>query len=311
MHDENKKRLGQFFTIKNPFLLKPFVDWMRKNDIKNEVVLEPFAGSNNLIEFLRKIGFAKEYFSYDLEPKSFNVIKRDTLMDFPKGFSLCITNPPWLAKNSATRRGLFYPQTHFDDIYKLALSKCLENCEYVGALVPESYIQTNLFFDRLDTFVSISGKIFSETENPVGLALFNKKATNDVKIFKDNFFIGYLTELLLKKPKLIKDNQIVFNHPQGNLGLIAIDSTKKASIRFCDVEELKNYAVKPQGRSITKIFTPYKINIELFNDRLCKMRKETNDIFLSPFKGLRSDGQYRRRLDFGTARSIISKDFLN
>ena len=35
-------------------------------------------------------------------------------------------------------------------------------------------------------------------------------------------------------------------------------------------------------------------------------RRETYDIFLTPFKGLRKDFRYRRRLDYALARNIVN-----
>ena len=42
------------------------------------------------------------------------------------------------------------------------------------------------------------------------------------------------------------------------------------------------------------------------NKRLKKLRRETEDVFMTSFKGLRSDGKYRRRLDFKLAKDLIS-----
>ncbi len=64
--------------------------------------MEPFAGSNNLIKMLQKIGFCNDFKSFDLmtfEPQNEDVKKLYTLSNFPQG----ITNPLYLAHNSATR----------------------------------------------------------------------------------------------------------------------------------------------------------------------------------------------------------------
>jgi len=47
--------------------------------------------------------------------------------------------------------------------------------------------------------------------------------------------------------------------------------------------------------------------IEKLNENLIKFREETKDIFLTPFKGLRKDKKYRRRLDYALARRLISE----
>ncbi len=73
---------------------------------------------------------------------------RDTLKDFPVGFEVCVTNPPWLAKNSATKMQVPFYAGEYDDLYKYSLDKCLENCKNVIAIIPESFIRTNLFLGR-------------------------------------------------------------------------------------------------------------------------------------------------------------------
>jgi hypothetical protein len=105
-----KRELGQYYTVGNPFSLKPFQKWVRESNAKNEVVLEPFAGANNIIALLHRLNYAKYFKSYDIVPNSNDVIYRNSLEDFPVGYKVCITNPPWLAKNSATRRDLFFPK---------------------------------------------------------------------------------------------------------------------------------------------------------------------------------------------------------
>jgi hypothetical protein len=72
------------------------------------------------------------------------------------------------------------------------------------------------------------------------------------------------------------------------------------------VEELIDYEVSSSCRSITKIKVSKKVKIEQLNAVLNDFRQQTSDVFLTAFKGLRRDGMYRRRLDFGLARKIIN-----
>jgi len=39
--------------------------------------------------------------------------------------------------------------------------------------------------------------------------------------------------------------------------------------------------------------------------KLEQIRKNTHDVFLTSFKGLRNDNKYRRRLDFTTIKLIL------
>lgn len=302
---ENKRILGQYFTRYNPFSLVPFQKWVKKIDIQNKIILEPFAGENSLIQFLIDEGLCKRYTAFDLEPKAIDVQYRDTLKNFPTGFEVCITNPPWLAKNSATKMKMPFYAGNYDDLYKYSLSKCLENCNHVVAIIPEAFIRTGIFFDRLDAFVSLTCNAFDDTTHPVGMALFNKQSTNDIKIYRDDIFIGNLTEIEKKRPPSSNNTNIIFNEQNGNLGLIALDNCKEASIRFCNPNELKGYEVKKHGRHITIINIPFKPKIKDYNNIINTFRKDTQDVLMTSYRGIRKDGFYRRRLDWQLAKDII------
>ena len=147
--------------------------------------------------------------------------------------------------------------------------------------------------------------MFEDTEHPVGLALFAPDATSDVRVWRNNQFLGTISELRRHLPLPSSNRDIMFNDPNGNLGLIAIDNTVSASIRFCLPEELKDYPIRVQCRSITKVGVPWRVDIDLLNARLKTIREKTHDVFLTAFKGVRRDGYYRRRLDWALARTIV------
>ena len=65
---------------------------------------------------------------------------------------------------------------------------------YVAFIIPATFLRTELFRNRLDTIIFINNKLFSETENPICLALFTKKS-KQTKIYYDNKFIGTLEDL--------------------------------------------------------------------------------------------------------------------
>lgn len=345
-----KQQHGQYFTTNNPFKLK--IVKLLLSLHKNETILEPFAGSNNLIYMLRSIGVENPFKSYDIEPKNKNVEYRDTLANFPTGYNLCITNPPYLAKNSATKKGLKCEFGEYDDLYKYALKKCLDNCETVFAIIPASFLNTNLFRDRLYQYILLNDKMFDDTEHPVCLAIFTREHTFTAVYEKHNF-IGFLDELesfhhfvdvnkmgnyLInndfvdankignnhyanagKIGNCLINNQFVdvnkmgkivkFNAPNGNLGLVAIDNTKEASIKFCRGDEIDSSKVLSGSRSITRIQVETSDLDKLIsdlNEALHKYRVNTHDIFLTPFKGIRKDGKFRRRLDFKLAKKLIN-----
>ncbi|OGG69461.1 hypothetical protein A3F27_00990 [Candidatus Kaiserbacteria bacterium RIFCSPHIGHO2_12_FULL_53_13] len=307
---QEKRQAGRYYTEGNPFLLKPFRDWIEKRSLIGKEVLEPFAGRNNLIRALREIGAAPSSQSFDIVPHDPEVEFRDTLKDFPEGFEFCVTNPPWLAKNSAKRRGLSFPETRFDDLYKHALDLCLTHCNYVAALIPATFLRSDSFRDDLEVVIFLHDqRLFADTDNPVCLALFSR-GSHRIEIFNDAEFIGHLDELERYLPQERRKTGIVFNHPDGNLGFIAFDDTKAPTIRFIPGEDLSEYEVGFSSRMITRIkadLVDLDSVIRDLNNDIRKFREATSDVFLTPFKGLRKDGQYRRRMDYGLARDFIAK----
>ena len=306
MNKEKKRLHGQYYTEGNPFEHPAFLEWAKKSEISTKQILEPFAGSNKLIRHLQNMNLCGSFVSYDIHPEHERVEKRDTLDDFPIGYDVCVTNPPWLAKNSATVRGLPFPNCKYDDVYKLALELCLTNCDWVVAVVPESFIRANVFRDRLYQFVSLTANLFEDTGHPVGLAMFIPERCNDVMVWSGRKRVGRLSTLESLRPEPDPDGvSISFNQPTGNVGLIALDNTLTDSIRFCDVRELQYYKVKKSGRHITKLSVDGEVKIDRWNQFFNSFRKYTSDVLLTCYKGIRKDGKYRRRLDWQTARGII------
>ena len=310
---EKKFELGQFFTNDSPFHYQQFCDWFQKALKVEKKVLEPFAGANDLVKMLSSKWKNCNFVSYDIDPKNSKVQKKDTLKNFPKNFKIAITNPPWLAKNSAKRKKIFFPKIKQDNLYKFCLEKMLKNCEYVAAIIPATFIQSKLYFERLESYTLLPKKIFSETENPVCLALFVPKTFK----LKTNLFIGKkkigsYKEILKKikkncspceKPAIVK-----FNVWEGNLGIFTIDSSSKQNIKFVEPQMIPDNKVKNSSRHIVRIHVTKKITkakIKELNFKLSKIRKDTNDILLSPFKGLMKNGDYRRRISFSFIRKII------
>ncbi|MYB95715.1 hypothetical protein F4054_17765 [Candidatus Poribacteria bacterium] len=325
---DKKRASGRYYTRGNPFRLEPFQTWAQASNLAQQITLEPFAGAKDIPQLIDAANLqCQDWAFFDIQPGAEGIAQRDTLADFPKGFNVCITNPPWLARNSATRRGLPFPEaTRYDDLYKYALEQCLTHCGWVAAIIPEAFIRSGLFLKRLHDFISLvpqtqdktnyppdkGGRgisvMFEDTEHPVGLALFAPDATSDVRIWRNNQLLGTMSELRRHLPQPSANRNIVFNDPAGNLGLIAIDNTVSASIRFCPPEELKDYPIRVHCRSITKIGVPWRVDIDMLNARLKTIREKTHDVFLTAFKGIRRDGHYRRRLDWALSRAIVDME---
>lgn len=320
----DKRRRGQFFTVGNPFQHEIFHAWL---DLippsKKETILEPFAGSNNIIMMTAACGLDCDWRCFDINDGLGNIVpqhpinRRDTIRNFPRGYFVAITNPPYLAKNSATRKGVALSLNGYDDLYKLCLHVMLENLEFVGAIIPESFVTSGLFHYRLFGLISLPCKMFKDTDCPVCLALFvppNGKAelgSSDFHIYSGQRYLGTYKQLCRKVPVARSDFDWNFNDPAGEIGIRCIDNLVEPSIRFVEGREIDRARIKVSSRSLTRVSgLPEGISIQDFlarcNKKLVRYRKETGDIFLTSFKGLRSDGQYRRRLDFKNARLIMN-----
>ena len=325
--EKNFKKLnGQFFTVVNPFIHTLFFHWIDTiENFDERVIVEPFAGSNNIVNMIEGLGFENKWHSYDIDPvddelnnnKKTIIVQRDTINDFPRNDGVVITNPPYLAKNSATRSGLEFPETTYDDLYKLALDVMLRNTEYVAAIIPESFMTQGLFHNRLYGVISLTAKMFDDTECPVCLALFcpeeKQEEPSNFYVYSGDRFIGTYVELqqYMCQPTLSLNYK--FNDPKGQIGLMAIDGTARNSIRFVRGDEIDPSKIKVSSRSITRISVDANLSdddieniIQRANSILDHHREATSDLFLTTFKGLRKDGKYRRRLDFGMAKRILN-----
>ena len=174
--------------------------------------------------------------------------------------------------------------------------------------MPESFIRQDLFHDRLTDFISIKKRLFTETLHPVGLALFTPEPPSPIHLWSDDSYLGDLASLHHRYLPNCHHSaaDIQFNHPDGNLGLIAFDNIRTASIRFCNTDEIAHYPIKHSSRFITRIRTRFEVSVDDCNRFLDRFRRDTSDIFLSGYRGLRADGHYRRRMDYALARKIIS-----
>ena len=229
----------------------------------------------------------------------------------PEG-RLAITNPPYLGKSSAKRRHLdWYESNTYDDLYKFALDRMLANFKYIAAIIPESFITSKDFRERLSIVISLTTIMFEDTEHPVCLALFSPEKSSDYEIWSMNSFLGMSSDMEKHKITSSLDVRMKFNDPRGRVGIRAIDGTIGSSIAFCPGDTINSNKIKHSSRSLTRISVDSDIDtvslINKANNILSVYRNNTQDVFLTSFKGLRRDGKYRRRIDFKTAREILNK----
>jgi hypothetical protein len=196
----------------------------------------------------------------------------------------------------------------------------LGGSKYVAAIIPESFITAGIMQERLSCVISLTCKMFDDTDCPVCLALFDseEEKTSDFLVYQMDKYLGhYNRDLIFYKPVNYRftKNWWKINDPNGKIGIVCIDDTKSRSIKFVKGDEIDSSKIKNSSRSLTRVSTGKGIkindnNIQFFLDKCNEFlewyRNNTYDIFLTSFKGLRSDGYYRRRLDFDTAKAIMS-----
>lgn len=325
---QHKRELGQYFTQENPFNHPLFSEWMVLTEINDdESILEPFAGANNIPKLMDESGYHNKWSCFDIDTSFENVFpkyqveKRDTIENFPKGYRVCITNCPYLGKSSARRRKIKLPWDdenvqypwNVDDLYKVCLNRMLDNCEYVAAIIPESFITANVHQDRLWGVISLTCKMFEDTDCPVCLALFAPSLFNEIKMFSNETYLGTFDELT--SISLTGDtsyHEWKFNDKEGTVGVKTIDNQITDDCKFFNGELINPEDIKISSRAFTRISgLPEKIDREEFfklcNEILKNYRKATKDVLMTSFKGLRKDGKYRRRLDFRTVKCIMNK----
>ena len=310
-----KRASGRYFTARNLFDTPCFRAWAARAGLPKATLIEPFAGRGDLVAMLTELKLCDDFLAFDIAPAAECVARRDSLANFPRG-DVVVTNPPWLARNSATRRGLPFPETEHDDLYKHCLQSCLENAGHVAAIIPASFLSAGVFRPRLSAVDTANTPVFQDTENPACLALFAPEESADVAVYNDGKRVGELSDLERRLPRPRAQVPLRFNAPDGRLGFVAFDNTRDESIRFCRGGELSGYRIGMTSRMITRIAGDFGrgVNsldalIEKLNSRIRTFRRETSDVFLTPFKGLRKDApRLRRRMEFRMARNFISAE---
>lgn len=320
--DLKKVNLGQFNTKKSVWLrpqVKSFIE-----DSGCRYGLDPFAGAGDLIDLMPALGL-RNNIGLDID-ESLGWEYNDSLIDVPYlQDTIVITNPPYLAKNSANEKGLdaykYFENNNFVDLYQIAVNNIVNIYDFSVFIIPETFVSTMLFDVRINNVTILEENPFEDTDVPVCVVCFHDLIDlfspqydiykNDSYIF-DNEDLRYEVDALNGRQVL----DINFNDPNGNMGLRAIDGTNpKDRIRFCHPEELgydlDNIKVSSRAISVLNVeltHTTIGIDdlIEKSNEVLEQLRENTHDVILSPFKNNNKVGRRRRRLDYKLARKIIN-----
>lgn len=346
--DADKVSRGSFYTTDSAWLVGPVRGFITvalgasvdSNDVAH--VLDPFAGDGHLLDLMQ----AEFSFSYpNLKTSGFDISgdkwpKNDSLISIPtpNRKQLIVTNPPYLANHSAKRKGVdslvaqyFAPNQRgerHDNLYKVALERCLEAADYVVAIIPETFLLSTFDKSRLQLVAVIESELFGDTDAPAVVACFGPAALaasqkQHAPVFIGEKRLGSLEEIMKLReaegePQTAPKQKIIFNHPAGRIGLRAVDgSDGKTPIRFMPASEFENSypreSIKVSSRLMTYLELPNLTDaqiataIERANQRLAEIREKSHDLVLAPFKGNDKTGKRRRRLDYALARSILNQ----
>ena len=322
--DENKIIYGKFFTTETVWLKKHIKQFIAET--RTEIAYDPFAGAGDLLRAANNLGY-KKIKGLDIDPDLFWE-KNDSLLSIPHlDSAIIITNPPYITNYSAARKkvdkGLnkYFQTSKYDDLYLIALDKMLEAQEFVVAIIPETFINSNYKQkNRLYSLTVLEENPFGDTDTPVVVACFDGrvKPLEEIKIYKNDHYVNSLGAI--ENMRLIphKDVPMIFNDRNGWLGVRCIDTTRADEMLRFDFKDNIDYdwekGIKVSSRLLTliEIDVPEEKKSPFIwecNRILNTVRAETQDIIFSPFKGNMKNGKRRRRLDFLTCRAIIERAY--
>lgn len=321
---ENKKiKLGQFFT-KESIWLKPHIKKFIQ-ECSCKIAYDPFAGGGDLLRVAtEQLGF-NNTIGLDIDD-TLEWTQNDSLLNIPHvDNAIIITNPPYIAKQSASRKKIdlskYFLLSKYDDVYLIALDNMLKAQKHVVAIIPESFINSSYMQkNKIYSITVLEDNPFEDTENPVCVVCFDgiEKSFSNVKIYKNESLIGSLEDIRKIRIEPKNNVDITFNTLEGWLGLRAVDSTDdKTIINFDYKENFKydwenNIKVSSRHFSLININVPEKLKPLFINECnliLNEIREKSFDILLTPFKGNTKKGIRRRRLDFRLARAIMELAF--
>lgn len=318
--DARKVSKGQFNTRHSYWMLEHVIDFILKCNPRG--IVDPFAGEGDLLTAAAKLGEFTTI-GYDIEVGRWT--QNDSLVDIPrhKGH-IILTNPPYLAKHSAKRKGVLDRVEHYykkygrDDLYQIALDVCRNKYRHIVAIVPETIINSGYPLETATSLTILEESPFTDTENPVCVVCFDTKQAmeNGPAVYIGAKYAGNLNDINLRRIHPEHSHEIAFNRADGQIGLRAVDMPDPGKpIQFMPRSEL-NYDFKDIKVS-SRLVTCIKIERELdsfvgeitknANQLLAQLRRDSNDLIFSPFKGNTKTGRRRRRLDYNTARAILEK----
>ena len=323
--DISKVSLGSFYTTKAGWLTPEVGSFLEKAlEHSGGHLLDPFAGDGHLIDTIKSDPMlgkqVRQATGFDIQGSIWPI--NDSLVSIPNpNRAVIVTNPPYLANHSAKRKGVdqlvakYFANSTQNNLYRIALENSLASADYVIAIIPETFLLSTFPKHRLELAVVIQDSLFGDTDAPALVACFTKDSCADARVFTGNQSIGTLAKILALRDSTAPKQRIVFNDPKGRIGLRAVDGSDGDSpITFMQASEFdySSRKVLVSSRLMTYLDLPDLSDGEIdsiiirANAALQKIRKDSGDLVLAPFKGNDRTGRRRRRLDYALARKILN-----
>ena len=335
---EKKKKLGQFFTTNQDYILSNMTipDYVLH-------IIEPFAGEGHLLEFiLEKDKYNIE--CYDIEPKKDYIVQRDTIK-FPPPYinKFIITNPPYLARNKCIDKKMF-DMYFVNDLYKCFLKNLVSNYCIGGiVIVPlnfwssirkndillrktflEKYriVILNIFEENVfnDTSYTVCSFQFEKIQEPQVNELFITVYPSKTKIYAvlnetNNFLIGGDIYHLRRKGefKITRLTSKNVNQKNSNILVKCIDDNLNSKIGLSIVSDEDVYidmTPNQTARTYATLIIEPQIEIEMqitlvnkFNTYIEEHREKYHSLFLSNYR--ESKDLARKRISFELIYGVV------
>ena len=167
--DVVKTGLGAFHTKGSCWLNSVVSEFIVSTNLRRAI--DPFAGNGDMLDLVGS-KFSMQKSGYDIDDSTVWEVN-DSLVSIPRSpGSICITNPPFLAKYSARRKsmwpmvGRYYERYGRNDLYEIALDRCLASFGHVVAILPETFLHSAYSKDRCERIIVLEENPFDDTTFP-------------------------------------------------------------------------------------------------------------------------------------------------
>jgi len=327
-----KGDLGQFYTTNYKYILESM-----EIPANAECIIEPFAGSGELLGFLENIGkYTIEL--YDIDPKYHGTIQQDTLK-YPPSYEdkFVLTNPPYLARNKSKNKEL-YDIYNCNDLYKCFI-RCLIKTPCIGGIMilPLNFIssirkadivlrkdflnvytinQINIFEEKVfeDTSCSVCSILFEkkQTKTPIRCILFPSRKEIELLLSQENNFTVGGEIYNLTGP--FKIQRATHQNIEGsnfitNILLKCIDDTSPLGFTLVDntdkfIDNTPNLSARSYATVVLEIelsIEKQTLLVEKMNSYIREQRNKYHSLFLSNYRELN-----RKRISFELAFRICN-----